>query len=393
MTSPLIVLDTLPSPTEFYGLYWNRRPFVVLSGVSKSHMSALISGDELAGLAMEEDPMSRMVISKSNAATWTTQFGPFREDDFASIGDENWSLLVQNVEQFHPETAELLRHFNFAPRWLLDDIMVSLSTKGGTVGAHIDSYHVFLVQGSGRRRWKVSHEPIRNEVFIEGIDLKVLAHEFDGDTIEVACGDVLYIPPNFAHEGTTLEQALTFSIGFLGPKFSELLGGYSQYLAAFEDLDPRYVGDELNDDSAGFVIDHTAVDYIRGRLIERLDSSDFTQWLVSYFTESPHEEFGSYTEREDCLSLNQFNEILEKGTNLIKPEYVKFALTTDATGAFSLGFDGQSFTFSDGFFAVIQKLMKGETVSFLTQKQLFTVPETTRFLLELYNHQALEFVE
>lgn len=393
MTSPLIILDALPSPTEFYGLYWNKHPFVVRSGVSKSQMSALISGNELAGLAMEEAPMSRMVLSQSNAPSWTCEFGPFSDEDFTRIGDQNWSLLVQNVEQFHPETAQLLRHFNFAPRWLLDDIMVSLSAKGGTVGAHIDSYHVFLVQGTGRRRWKIGREPIRNEVFIEDIDLKVLAHEFDGDTLEVTCGDVLYLPPNFAHEGITLEEALTFSIGFLGPKFSELLGGYSQYLATLEDLDARYVGDGLTEDSAGFVIDPSTVGYIRGRLMAHLDSPDFTQWLVSYFTESSHEEFGNYSEREECLSLDQFKDILEKGGNLIKPEYVKFALTADAAGTFSLGFDGQSFSFSEVFFGVIQKLMKGETVSFLTHKHLFTVPETTRFLLELYNHQALEFNE
>ena len=167
-------------------------------------------------------------------------------------------LLVQNVDQFHPETANL-RLFGFAPRWLMDDIMVSFSNAGGGIGGHVDSYHVFLVQGQGVRRWTVGREPAADEVYINGLDLKILKDPVDGDTVEVGPGDVLYVPPRFSHEGTTLEDALTFSIGFLGPQLSDLLEDFGLHLSDTGIQDDRYTGAGLDADSAGFVLSAGAV--------------------------------------------------------------------------------------------------------------------------------------
>jgi 50S ribosomal protein L16 3-hydroxylase len=200
MPSSLAILETLPSIAEFYALYWNKRPFLVRDAIDHAVMGGLITPDELAGLSMEETVRARMV-SRDN---WTCQFGPFTEEDFNTAGMPPWSLLVQNVEQFHPGTAELLRTFSFAPRWLMDDVMVSFSTSGGGIGGHVDSYHVFLVQGQGLRRWTIGREQVIDEAYIDGLDLKILKDPVDGDTVEVASGDILYVPPHFAHEGTTL---------------------------------------------------------------------------------------------------------------------------------------------------------------------------------------------
>jgi len=226
MSSSLATLESLPSVADFYALYWNRKPFLVRDAVDRAAMDRLITPDELAGLSMEETVRSRMVSRKD----WACRFGPFTEDDFATSGQPPWSLLVQNVEQFHPDTADLLRAFSFAPRWLIDDIMVSFSTEGGTIGGHVDSYHVFLVQGQGRRRWTIGHEPVFEEDYIDGLDLKILKEPVEGDVVDVTSGDVLYVPLHFAHEGTTLEDALAFSVGFLGPKLSELYDAYGLYM-------------------------------------------------------------------------------------------------------------------------------------------------------------------
>jgi len=391
MSNPLVILDTMPSAADFYGLYWNRHPFVVRGAIPEDTMQGLIAADELAGLSMEEAPQSRMVMTAGNQQDWSCRFGPFCEEDFNTAGDTDWSLLVQNVEQFHPDTAALLRHFSFAPRWLMDDIMVSFSAKGGSVGPHIDSYHVFLVQGQGRRRWKVGREPIKDEVYIEGIDLKILKGEFDGDEIEASCGDVLYLPPKFGHEGTTLDSALTFSVGFLGPKLSELFSGYGQYLSEMEDRDQRYVGDGLEGDSAGFAISRAAVGDLRDHLTKHLNAPDFTQWLVEFFSESSHEDFGNYTEREETLSTAAFAEKLKEGARLIKPPYVKFAITPSPSGTFYLGFDRQSFILDERLFSLIQKFMKEESVNATSHPALLDHPATLECLLALYNHEALEF--
>lgn len=393
MSNKLVILDTMPSPADFYETYWNRRPFVVRGAISEVEMSGLITADELAGLSMEETPRSRMVKTAGDLQDWKCRFGPFTEEDYETAGDRDWSLLIQNVEQFHPDTATLLRHFNFAPRWLMDDIMVSFSAKGGSVGPHIDSYHVFLTQGEGKRRWKVGREAVEEEVYIKGVDLKVLDQDFEGDEVEMTCGDVLYVPPKFAHEGVTLESALTFSVGFLGPKISDLFSAYSQYLSEFEDLDQRYVGEGLDTSSSGFTLSEGAVSDIRTSLEAHIKSDYFTQWLVEFFTESSHEDFGSYSEREEMLYDDEFEGELQEGASLIKPEYVKFAITTSNTGGFCLGFDSQSFTLDERLFPLIHMFMKEEVVNSKSYPDLFTEPAYLEFLLELYNHQALEFAE
>ena len=392
MPNLLALLEEMPNASEFYADYWNRRPFVVRGGVSQDSMAGLITANELAGLAMEDAPLSRMVKTEGDQHGWSCRFGPFSELDFETAGDTDWSLLIQNVEQFHPGTSSLLRHFNFSPRWLMDDIMVSFSTPGGSVGPHLDSYHVFLVQGRGKRRWKVSQRPIEEEVYIEGLEMKVLASDFDGDEVEVSTGDVLYIPPRFGHQGTTTETSLTFSVGFLGPKLSELMNGYAQYLADAEDTDRRYVGDNLDSASGGFNISRDASDNIRSHLQSLLISEEFNQWLVEFFTASSHDNFGNYDQRDAPLNINEFSNSLDQGTGLTKPEYVKFAITASPSGEFFLGFDCHSFTLNESMFPLVQILMKEQVVSGESYPQLFDHPATVELLLELYNHQALEFI-
>jgi len=151
-----MILDKFPDPKEFYETYWGKKPFIVKQSIDPSIFDSLIDGNTLAALAMEDDVKSRIVITEKTGHKWTCKHGPFEEEAFSDLGENNWSLLVQNVEQYHTDTSQLLQHFHFSPRWLMDDIMVSYSTTGGTVGPHTDSYHVFLVQGQGKRRWKIS---------------------------------------------------------------------------------------------------------------------------------------------------------------------------------------------------------------------------------------------
>lgn len=285
-----MILDKFPSPEEFYKTYWRKKPFVVRGGVAPALFDKFIDGDTLAGLALEEEIKSRLVMTAPTGGKWTCEHGPFEEDRFSTLGEENWSLLVQNVDQYHEGTAALLESFNFSPRWLLDDIMVSYSTAGGSVGPHTDSYHVFLVQGIGRRTWRVGATPLEKEDCIEGLELKVLKEGVEGDDIEVTMGDVIYIPPNFAHEGKTIENAMTFSVGFLGPKMSELLIEYGYYLEQEETHNTRYVGQGLNVESAGVEISTSAKDTIKNEMVSALHADSFSQWLVEYFSPNKDDE-------------------------------------------------------------------------------------------------------
>ena len=385
MSSSLATLDALPSTVDFYAHYWNKRPFLVRDAIDQAVMDGLITPDEPAGLSMVETASARMVSRED----WTCRFGPFTEEDFNTAGKPPWSLLVQNVEQFHPDTATLLRAFNFTPRWLMDDIMASFSTKGGTIGGHIDSYHVFLVQGQGSRRWTISREPVIDEEYIDGLDLKILKDPIDGNTVEVISGDILYIPPHFAHEGTTLDDALTFSVGFLGPKLSELYDAYGQHLADHDALDHRYTGERLSADSSGFIFSTNAVETLRDHLSHSLSTPAFSEWLASFFTGSISEDTEQYKERDDTLSLATFTEALQTRAGLIKPAYVKFALIPSSKGSYSLGFNCQIFYINNDALIVILSLMKEDVV---TINDMPAMLDHVDLLCTLYNHQAFEFI-
>jgi len=279
-----MILDRFPTAEEFYKNYWCKKPFVVRGAIDESVFETLIDGDTLAGLALEEEIKSRIVTTAPEGGKWTCEHGPFKEERFNTLGNTHWSLLVQNVDQYHPDTATLLEHFNFSPRWLLDDIMVSFSAKDGSVGPHTDSYHVFLIQGIGCRKWCIGNAPVENEDCIEGLDLKVLKDGVTGEEVEVTMGDVIYIPPNFAHEGTTIESAMTFSVGFLGPKMSELLIEYGYYLEQEETHNKRYVGAGLTEESARLEIPTQAQDTIKNDLLETLHADSFSAWLTEYFS-------------------------------------------------------------------------------------------------------------
>lgn len=283
MSEAVITLSSFPDVTEFYKTYWNKQPFIVKGAISDDVLSGLIPADELAGLSLDEDVRSRIVKVGETPQDWICEHGPFDEDYFSELPEENWSLLVQNVEKLHPPTADIITPFGFSPKWLIDDVMVSYSVPGGGVGPHFDSYHVFLIQGQGRRAWKLGREAIKNEKYIEGIDLKILKDEFVGDTFEVSKGDVIYIPPLFPHSGETLEESLTFSIGFLGPSLSEMMVEFGQFIEEQETLNKRYDADLLDQTSSGDHMASKEVDNFRATMIDAINSDQFDEWLLRFF--------------------------------------------------------------------------------------------------------------
>ena len=275
------ILDKPPTTEEFFHEFWNQKPFVVRRMISKKIIATLIDGDHLAGLSMEEEVESRLIKKGKEQNDWTCDYGHFQEKDFKNLWQEDWSLLVQNTDKYHDETANLLKCFNFSPRWLLDDIMVSFSPKGGTVGAHTDSYHVFLVQGKGQRRWDIAYAPTEDK---DDISLKILKTPFEGENITVTEGDVIYIPPQFAHKGISLKPSLTYSIGFLGPSLSDMLTQFGQYIEEKHPNAPRYLGHNLTKTAVPFHITPNHVDNLKIFMTEIFNQDYFTKWLTQYFS-------------------------------------------------------------------------------------------------------------
>ncbi|RUO22369.1 50S ribosomal protein L16 arginine hydroxylase [Aliidiomarina iranensis] len=220
-------------PVAFLRDFWQKRPVVIRQAFID--FQDPISADELAGLSMEAGVDSR-VVSRF-AGNWDVEHGPIA--DFSKLGEENWSLLVQAVNEHYPPAQELLRAFRFLPDWRIDDLMVSYSTPGGGVGPHLDQYDVFIIQGTGSRRWQVG-EPGEHVTHCPHPDLKQVA-EFSSIIDEVlAPGDMLYIPAGFPHAGDTTHEALNYSVGFRAPSQAELISALADYALEHDELQHRF---------------------------------------------------------------------------------------------------------------------------------------------------------
>jgi 50S ribosomal protein L16 3-hydroxylase len=208
---------------HFLAHYWQQRPVVLRGGFAD--FEDLISPDELAGLACEENIESRLVYKKDGQ--WQAQFGPF--ESYEHLGESDWTLIVQAVNHWSPEVAQLIQPFSFIPKWRLDDVMISYSTPGGGVGPHIDLYDVFICQGSGRRQWRVGDRGEHRQFAAHAALLHCYPFEPIID-VELLPGDILYIPPGFPHDGVSLEESMSFSVGFRSKSARDMLSGLADYL-------------------------------------------------------------------------------------------------------------------------------------------------------------------
>ena len=221
---PLQLLNNL-TPAQFLAEYWQKKPLLIRQAIS--NFKGLMSPNGLAGLACEEDVQARIIKQKKDK--WSVQNSPFDETDFTKLPAKEWTLLVQSVNHYLPKAADLLSLFNFIPHARLDDLMVSYAPAGGGVGAHVDSYDVFLLQGSGIRNWKISTQTDLS--LVEGAPLRILKHFETEQEWTLEAGDMLYLPPQIAHWGVSMsDDCMTYSIGFRAPKTQELMHEFLSYL-------------------------------------------------------------------------------------------------------------------------------------------------------------------
>jgi 50S ribosomal protein L16 3-hydroxylase len=230
---PLALLGSL-SPRQFMKRHWQKKPLLVREAIPG--FEALLDRAALFELAARSEVESRLVTH--TAKGWALRRGgPMPRRALPPIKQRDWTLLVQGVDLHHDGAHALLQRFRFVPEARLDDLMISYATDGGGVGAHFDSYDVFLLQAHGQRRWRIGRQ---KDLRLEpGVPLKILADFVPEEEFVLNPGDMLYLPPRYAHDGIAIGECMTYSIGFRAPQRAELA----------RELLPRMVEDAV--DAAG----------------------------------------------------------------------------------------------------------------------------------------------
>ncbi|TJZ65896.1 cupin domain-containing protein [Chitiniphilus eburneus] len=272
------------TPTRFLAEYWQKQPLLIRGAVTD--FPEPMDLPRLSALARRDDVESRLIECRNGR--WHLEHGPFDARRFRRLPDSDWTLLVQNVNHLVPHIAELLYRFDFLPGYRLDDLMISYAPPGGSVGPHYDSYDVFLLQVGGRKRWQISSDDAGN--FVEDAPIRVLRDFNPEQEWVLEHGDMLYLPPKYAHHGVALDPGMTYSIGFRAPRVQEIAGKFLEFLQDELVLDGMYADPDRTPTTAPGLIDPAFIGEI-GKMLRHIEWDDemVARFVGRYFTEpKPH---------------------------------------------------------------------------------------------------------
>lgn len=317
------VLGTL-SVDEFLRDYWQKKPVLIRN--AWPNFKPLLSSQELAGLSLEEDIESRLIIENSQQGSWQVEQGPFDETRFGNLPERQWTLLIQGVDQWIPEARELLNAFRFIPSWRIDDLMISYAVDGGSVGPHYDQYDVFLLQAEGQREWRIGQNCHQDSPILADTCIRVLT-EFDEQTrYLLEPGDMLYLPPQLAHHGIAQGECMTYSIGFRAPSQAELAQALLDNNVMSMSEDTRYCDADLHtrEHSGEITLDDAErFQHLMHALIDNPATLQHTLGLL--MTEAKYPEL--LPEADTELSWHDVTQHIAPEQIIIRSEFARFAFS------------------------------------------------------------------
>ncbi len=267
---PLALLGGL-TPSQFMKRHWQKKPLLVRNAIPG--FVPCVGRNELVALAGREGVESRLIVDSPKG--WKMKHGPLAKRSLPPFSQKKWTFLVQGVDLHHDGVHALMQQFRFVPDARLDDLMISYATDGGGVGPHFDSYDVFLLQAHGQRRWRIGRN--KDLTLQAGVPLKILQNFEAEEEFVLNPGDMLYLPPKYAHDGVAVGECMTWSIGFRAPQEGELAREMLLGLAdeAFDGL-----GDLLyRDPKQAAVSSPAAIPQALG---------DFTRQVIDKALKNPH---------------------------------------------------------------------------------------------------------
>ena len=380
MSSPLQVLGGITAE-QFLNEYWQKKPLLVRNAMPE--IINILEPDDVKELALEETVSARLIKQKDKDPNqWSVKSSPLIKGDFQKL-PKLWTLLVQAVDHYSFDLAELWKKFPFIPQWRRDDIMVSYAPKGGSVGQHFDFYDVFLVQGYGHRRWQLGQMCDENTAFVAGQPLKLLP-EMDVHFDEVlAPGDLLYVPPGLSHYGVAEDDCLTFSFGFRMPNVATMMDRVSDRFADNALLKNPVI--DIMRDHVGQIGEMTSNElvYLKAKVLDQLQhSSDFEHALVALMSEP---KYPDNIPEPDEIEADDLREILSTGYELCL-EPASRLLYTQQDDQLLFWANGEACCIDDRFAPLLKALADGQVLPFDAQ---FDHDEFLEDLAQLLNDSVL----
>ena len=380
MSQPLDILGGITAE-QFLREYWQKKPLLVRNALPE--IINILEPNDVMELALEEHVTARLIKQKDKDPNqWTVKSSPLIKGDFQKM-PKLWTLLVQAVDHYSFDLAELWKKFPFIPQWRRDDIMVSYAPKGGSVGKHFDFYDVFLVQGYGHRRWQLGQMCDANTEFVAGQPLKLLPEmQVDFDEV-LAPGDLLYVPPGLSHYGVAEDDCLTFSFGFRMPNMADLMDRVSDKFADNTFLKNPLLDIQRQQANPIGQITKLELDYLKTLLLERLqNSSELDNAIISLMSEP---KYPDNIPEPDEIEADDLREILDTGYEiLLEPASRLLYAEQDQTLLFWA--NGEQLCISEDTSPLLKQIADGQVLAF---DQHFNHDEILEDFAQLMNDSIL----
>lgn len=379
--------DVLPKSFDvehFLAEFWQKKPLLIRGN---GCFIDPLEPDEIAGMACEEFIESRLIQSDSSRERWTLRSGPFAETELQNLPPSHWSLLIQAADQWHEGARDLLAPFDFIPRWRIDDLMISLASDGGGVGPHFDYYDVFLIQGLGKKRWRLGGHVDSSAALLADTELKLLAQFETQEDWIVEPGDILYIPPNIAHYGVAIGTSITYSVGFRTPSVAELIEDLSNEIMHSLPEDTRYIDSAAQRPQRPGEISPVVIEQVLSLLQQQLAKpAAISRSFGKAMTQPKYPEL---IEPPAALTQEQLLSLLGDGAQLKRHPSSRFAFTKLNDHNVELFADGHHLSCPHSFEATLEVLCD----PFAKEPEWATLcaadARNTQLILTLYNQGSL----
>ena len=310
------------TPENFLQNYWQKKPLFVKRAFS--NVDHLATPQDLLEMAQNENFETRMVTMAREEIPWDAMLGPFTKNQFPRNEKDKWTLIVHNLELYFKEFRQIKDMLNFIPTWQFDDIMSTYSVKGSSVGAHIDNYNVFIFQGMGKRHWQINENP--DETYIENLPIKLLSNFKANQEFILEPGDLLYLPPGVAHHGISLEESISYSIGYKSFDHTNMVSSFfGEFISIYNSSKCLKSHEKSVPENINEVREEHIDDVMNFFLKDVVTRDNVKKWFGKYIT-APRDEIIC----EEVLSTKEITANLKASRPLYRDEFLRFNFIKEA---------------------------------------------------------------